>query len=72
MDDADFWASKIAYWDSVYGFDMTAVKPLNLVEPVVELVPAESIVSDTCEVKVSLFVPLQPPPVRALPHKSSA
>lgn len=52
MDDSDFWSSKITYWDSVYDFDMTAVKHLNLLEPVVEIVPPESIASDTCEVKV--------------------
>lgn len=52
VDDKDLWDDKLTYWHDVYGFDMTSVKHLNLIEPVVDVVAPDTVFSDCCEVKV--------------------
>eukprot|EP00002_Diphylleia_rotans_P028120 TRINITY_DN5671_c0_g1_i1.p1 TRINITY_DN5671_c0_g1~~TRINITY_DN5671_c0_g1_i1.p1 ORF type:complete len:339 (+),score=89.23 TRINITY_DN5671_c0_g1_i1:69-1085(+) len=46
IEDADYKEEKINFWDSVYGFNMKAVKKLVTIEPLVDTCPAESICTD--------------------------
>ncbi|XP_039605207.1 protein arginine N-methyltransferase 3 isoform X2 [Polypterus senegalus] len=40
--------SRIAFWDDVYGFQMTCIKKAVITEAVVEVLNPESLISDTC------------------------
>jgi type I protein arginine methyltransferase len=46
LEDAKYKKEKIHFWDDVYGFDMSCIKPIALREPLVDVVEAESIISD--------------------------
>ena len=46
IEDADYMDEKIHFWDNVYGFDMTCIKNVALVEPLVDTVDGEQIVTD--------------------------
>ncbi len=37
-------------WENVYGFDMSSIKEIALLEPLVDTVPPASIVSDFCPI----------------------
>lgn len=43
IEDAEYKAQKISFWDNVYGFNMNAIKEVALREPLVDVVEAESI-----------------------------
>ena len=45
IEDAEYKEQKIHFWDSVYGFDMSAIKPLALREPLVDVVEGKACVS---------------------------
>lgn len=49
IEDGDYKDEKIHFWNNVYGFDMSCMKKLALLEPLVECVEAGSICTDTCE-----------------------
>jgi protein arginine N-methyltransferase 1 len=51
IEDAQYKADKIDFWDDVYGFDMSTVKRMALAEPLVDTVAAEQIVTNTACVK---------------------
>jgi protein arginine N-methyltransferase 1 len=46
IEDADYMEEKIHFWDNVYGFDMTCIKEVALVEPLVDVVEANQIVTN--------------------------
>jgi protein arginine N-methyltransferase 1 len=46
IEDADYMDEKIHFWDNVYGFDMTCIKKVALVEPLVDIVQPEQIVTN--------------------------
>eukprot|EP00245_Coleochaete_scutata_P011689 TRINITY_DN4388_c0_g1_i4.p1 TRINITY_DN4388_c0_g1~~TRINITY_DN4388_c0_g1_i4.p1 ORF type:complete len:307 (+),score=44.90 TRINITY_DN4388_c0_g1_i4:341-1261(+) len=51
IEDHDYKQEKIHFWDSVYGFDMSCVKRQAMLEPLVDTVDADQIVTRTCHVK---------------------
>ena len=42
-----------AGWDCVYGFDMSCIREVAVSEPLVDVVSAKQIVTNSCLVKVS-------------------
>ena len=47
IEDAQVKHDRIDFWDNVYGFDMTALKEIALTEPVVDVVDANHVLSDS-------------------------
>jgi protein arginine N-methyltransferase 1 len=47
IEDGDYKNEKINFWDSVYGFDMTCIKKIALLEPLVDTVEGDAICTDT-------------------------
>lgn len=41
-----------AGWDRVYGFDMSCIRKVALTEPLVDVVEAKQVVTNSCSVKV--------------------
>ena len=51
IEDADYRDQKIGFWDNVYGFDYSCIKPLAMSETLVDIVDPELIVSaEPCEI----------------------
>jgi len=46
IEDEEYMNEKIHFWDNVYGFDMTCIKKVALVEPLVDVVEGEQIVTN--------------------------
>eukprot|EP00622_Pseudochattonella_farcimen_P001971 FR736806.1.p1 GENE.FR736806.1~~FR736806.1.p1 ORF type:complete len:293 (+),score=48.43 FR736806.1:39-881(+) len=46
IEDADYKAEKIDFWDSVYGFDMSVIKEIAITEPLVDVVEGKAVVSN--------------------------
>eukprot|EP00123_Amoebidium_parasiticum_P013789 comp22151_c1_seq1/m.32447 comp22151_c1_seq1/g.32447 ORF comp22151_c1_seq1/g.32447 comp22151_c1_seq1/m.32447 type:complete len:352 (-) comp22151_c1_seq1:63-1118(-) len=46
IEDSEYKDQKIAWWDNVYGFDMSCVKELAMIEPLVDTVNPEQIVTE--------------------------
>jgi len=51
IEDKEYKDEKINWWDSVYGFNMSAIRDVALSEPLVDVVDAKQVVSDSCMVK---------------------
>lgn len=51
IEDAEYKQEKIGYWDSVYGFDMSVIKKQAMLEPLVDSVDPEQIVTNACVLK---------------------
>jgi len=47
IEDAQVKHDRIDFWDNVYGFDMTPLKEIALTEPVVDVVDANHVLSDS-------------------------
>jgi len=47
IEDGDYMAEKINFWDNVYGFKMSCLKEEAMKEPLVDIVQSNSIVSDS-------------------------
>lgn len=45
IEDGEYKDEKIAFWDNVYGFDFSCVKKLAMLEPLVDTVDADSVIS---------------------------
>lgn len=45
IEDAEYKEQKIHFWDNVYGFDMSSMKPVSLREPLVDVVESKAIVT---------------------------
>jgi hypothetical protein len=43
-------------WDNVYGFDMSCIRKVAITEPLVDVVEAKQIVTNSCLLKVSHFI----------------
>lgn len=50
IEDGDYKEEKINFWDNVYGFDMSCIKHMALVEPLVDIVPPEQIIANPCPI----------------------
>jgi len=51
IEDNDYKEEKINWWDSVYGFNMSAIREVALLEPLVDTVEARQVVTDSCMMK---------------------
>ena len=51
IEDAEYKQEKIGYWDSVYGFSMSVIKKQAMLEPLVDSVDPEQIVTNACVLK---------------------
>ncbi|CAI5535707.1 unnamed protein product [Closterium sp. Naga37s-1] len=51
IEDAEYKQEKIHFWQSVYGFDMSCIRDKAMLEPLVDTVDAEQIVTNSCLVK---------------------
>lgn len=51
IEDKEYKDDKINWWDSVYGFDMSAIRDVALSEPLVDVVESKQIVTDSYLVK---------------------
>jgi len=50
IEDAEYRESKINFWDNVYGFDMSCIKEMALLEPLVDTCDGQQVISDTCKI----------------------
>lgn len=50
IEDGEYKAEKLDFWDNVYGFDMSCIKEIAKVEPLVDTVNAEALLSDVCPI----------------------
>lgn len=50
IEDREYREDKINFWDSVYGFDMSCIKELALVEPLVEVCDPHQVIADACSI----------------------
>lgn len=48
IEDAQYKAEKIDFWDNVYGLDMSCIKSVALTEPLVDTVDPEQVMTTTC------------------------
>lgn len=46
VEDAEYKEEKIAFWDNVYGFDMSPIKKLAMLEPLVDTVEEDAVIAD--------------------------
>jgi len=45
LDDSDLYADKMHYWDDVYGFKMSAMRSMTILEPLIEVVQKDKLIS---------------------------
>lgn len=50
IEDASYKEEKINWWENVYGFDMSCIKKLATLEPLVDVVDKEQIVTNFCRI----------------------
>jgi len=50
IEDADYKAEKIDFWNNVYGFDFSCIKEMAYREPLVDVVDAQAINTSPCEI----------------------
>lgn len=50
IEDAEYREDKINFWDNVYGFDMSCIKELALVEPLVDVCEPKQVMSNSCSI----------------------
>jgi len=50
IEDAEYREDKINFWNSVYGFDMSCIKELALMEPLVDVCDPQQVISNACAV----------------------
>jgi len=50
IEDAEYREDKINFWDNVYGFDMSCIKELALMEPLVDCCEPKQIISESCPI----------------------
>lgn len=51
IEDEEYRSQKIDFWENVYGFDMRAIQPYVMREPLVDVVDSKLVVTDTCSLK---------------------
>lgn len=42
-------------WENVYGFDMTCIRNVAMMEPLVDIVDPKQVVTNSCLIKVGIF-----------------
>jgi len=50
IEDEDYKEEKIAWWNRVWGYDMASIKKLTMLEPLVDTVSENAIVTDHCAI----------------------
>lgn len=50
LEDAEYKDDKIHFWDDVYGFDFSCIKKIALLEPLVDTVNADHVISTACPI----------------------
>lgn len=50
IEDADYRAEKIDFWDNVYGFNMSSIKDVALLEPLVDTVESDAVITNPCSI----------------------
>lgn len=50
IEDAEYREDKINFWNNVYGFDMSCIKELALMEPLVDVCDAKQVIGSACPV----------------------
>lgn len=50
IEDAEYREDKINFWDNVYGFDMSCIKELALVEPLVDICDPNQVMANSCSI----------------------
>jgi protein arginine N-methyltransferase 1 len=50
IEDAEYREDKINFWNSVYGFNMSCIKELALMEPLVDVCDPQQVISTACPV----------------------
>eukprot|EP01129_Flabellula_baltica_P006043 TRINITY_DN222_c0_g3_i1.p1 TRINITY_DN222_c0_g3~~TRINITY_DN222_c0_g3_i1.p1 ORF type:complete len:342 (-),score=75.98 TRINITY_DN222_c0_g3_i1:28-1053(-) len=48
IEDSAYKREKIEFWDNVYGFDYSCIKPIAYREPLVDIVDMEALISNSC------------------------
>ena len=56
IEDGDYMAEKINFWDNVYGFKMSCLKEEAMKEPLVDIVQSNSVVTDSQIIFVKYFI----------------
>lgn len=51
IEDGQYRAEKIDFWEDVYGFDMSCIKELAMSEPLVDIVDKDQVATNTCLIK---------------------
>jgi len=51
IEDEQYRRQKLEFWDDVYGYKMTHIKETALTEPLVDIVPANQVISESCMLK---------------------
>ncbi|KAK1285466.1 putative protein arginine N-methyltransferase 1 [Acorus calamus] len=51
IEDAEYKEDKIEFWNNVYGFDMSCIKKQSMMEPLVDTVDQNQIVTNSCLLK---------------------
>ena len=51
IEDADYRAEKIDFWDNVYGFNFKSIKKLAMAEPLVDTVDSEQVATESAVVQ---------------------
>ncbi|KAJ0412776.1 hypothetical protein ATCC90586_002406 [Pythium insidiosum] len=50
IEDGEYRAEKLDFWDNVYGFDMSCIKAIAKTEPLVDTVSGDALLSDVCPI----------------------
>ena len=50
IEDSQFMGDKLAFWDNVYGVDMSCMNKGLFKDPIVDTVPSENVMSDSCKI----------------------
>jgi len=50
IEDAEYRDDKINFWDNVYGFNMSCIKELALLEPLVDVCEPKQLISEPCQI----------------------
>lgn len=48
LEDSEYKKKKIHYWDDVWGFDMKNIKKMAIMEPLVDYIECDNVISDKC------------------------
>ncbi|KAL3668642.1 Protein arginine N-methyltransferase 1 [Phytophthora oleae] len=50
IEDGEYKAEKLDFWENVYGFDMSCIKEIAKVEPLVDTVGSDALITDVCPI----------------------